>query len=195
MAPIVGGVIGGVLAALLFAFLLFLWRRDRTMRARNEGGPPLEKPRKADGRIAIEDETTHTNGLAAPWTGGGGPSYGYGYDGYNQGAPRSPFGAGTGGGAAMSEWSSPHGGSPFASHHGVPLGGAASYGDQGPYSIPPTVSSPYYPSTPSRAATMSGSGHHPTYDPVPYRGVTPEAYPYVVQGTNEDKRRYPVPEI
>lgn len=200
IAPIVGGVIGGVLAALLFAFLLFLWRRDRQMRDRNEGGAPLEKPKKAEGRMAIEDDgtapaqpgTSLTSGYSSPppsW----GAAYGYpsyGNPGYGQLQQQQMYPE------MSSAYGAMPGGHPAYGHVIVPTSNMTT---TSMLHQPPTVGSPYYGSNTTRSpppASHSQNGSSgQSYDPVGYRGVTPDQYPYVVQGVNEEKRMYPVPEI
>ncbi|KAM0793036.1 hypothetical protein ACM66B_000525 [Microbotryomycetes sp. NB124-2] len=223
IAPIVGGVIGGVLAALLFAFLVFLWRRDRQMRDRNEGGAPLEKPKKADGRMAIEDEQPNAAlaGNAAALAG----------HHHQATSPPPPPGAGSAAWTPYGYAQPPYGAPSFLQQQSYPAGYApsppemAAYGQHPPpphqyshvilptssgmtstsvvYPAPSASTPSYYPaSTTAAAATTVTSSPPPRtmsssqgYDPVSYRGVTPDQYPYVVQGVNEDKRMYPVPEI
>ncbi|KAK4058139.1 hypothetical protein OIO90_000878 [Microbotryomycetes sp. JL221] len=206
IAPIVGGVIGGVLAALLFAFLVFLWRRDRQMRDRNEGGAPLAKPKKADGRMAIEDEQPGAMAGAAPANGSMmtqantmSPSPAWAAYDYRQ---QSPYGSppptngyaqtqamyGSGPGQDLARF----GQHPAYSHVIVPTSGM-SMTSMSPQPAP--VGSPFYGSMATTASPPPPSHSRTDYDPVGYRGVTPEQYPYVVQGVNEEKRMYPVPEI
>ncbi|KAK4054736.1 hypothetical protein OIV83_000660 [Microbotryomycetes sp. JL201] len=204
IAPIVGGVIGGVLAALLFAFLVFLWRRDRQMRDRNEGGAPLEKPKKADGRMAIEDEqpSTALAGNAAslaghhaasspPIAGVWAPPYGYAQPRTTYGAGSMPYMQHPAGYAPSPEMAY---GQPQYNHVIVPTSGMTSTS----LVYPASTASPYYGSTTAAGSSPPPPSHVGShgYDPVSYRGVTPDQYPYVIQGVNDnDKRMYPVPEI
>lgn len=167
-APIIGGVVGGVVALALLTFLIFLWRRDKAARARGDGGY-VQKVKRADGKMAIEDERPQGSKV---WEGGAQQG---GYGGY--GAGGAHYGSG-------SSWGAGHSGDgSYNSHHGLLPSGAA-YGAAGPPTSPSSPSNASYAGYPSRP-----------YDPVPYRGVTPESYPYVVQGNHGEQRHFPVPEI
>ncbi|GAA5862890.1 hypothetical protein JCM1840_002315 [Sporobolomyces johnsonii] len=196
---IIGGVVGGVVACFLLGFLLYLWRRDKAQRRRSEGAP-VQKVKKAEGKMAIEDEPDSTGG--AGWAGGpggavaggaaygrydrGGPDgryYGSGYDNYG-GYGREGYGGGGGYGAGWAhsggrEHSAPvtdddshHHHQHASSYRGAPYG----------HSHPPSPSSPGYHTYPSTGAydTMSSQN---------------KAYPYHEQGFGTESRRYPVPEI
>ncbi|GAA5917294.1 hypothetical protein JCM5296_003051 [Sporobolomyces johnsonii] len=205
--PIIGGVVGGVVACFLLGFLLYLWRRDKAQRRRSEGAP-VQKVKKAEGKMAIEDEPEPTGG--AGWAGApggavaggaaygrydrGGPDgqyYGSGYDNYG-GYGREGYGGGVGGGGGGGygagwahnggrEHSAP--GTDDDSHH-HPRASSYRGAPYGPYghSHSPSPSSPGYHSYPSTGAydTMSSQN---------------KVYPYHEQGFGTESRRYPVPEI
>lgn len=166
IAPIIGGVVGGVVALALLTFLIFLWRRDKAARARGEGAP-VQKVKRAEGKMAIDD---------APPGGGFDGNHYYG----SYGAATAPQHRG---GWSDGHYSGHTGDGSWTSQHGLLPSGAA-YGAAGP---------PTSPSSPSHASHMAPQSRF--YDPVPYRGVTPDSYPYVVQGTADDKRMYAVPEL
>lgn len=170
VAPIIGGVVGGVVALALLTFLIFLWRRDKAARARGDGGH-VQKVKRADGKMAIEDERPYGRGVG--WDGG---AHHQAYGGAGAGAAHYGSGGSWGEGHHSTDGS-------YNSQHGLLPSGAA-YGAAGPPTSPSSPHNSAYGAYPARP-----------YDPVPYRGVTPESYPYVVQGTSEEKRMYPVPEI
>lgn len=134
----------------------------------------MQKVKRAEGKMAIDDAPS------GGWDGNGYSGYGYG--------AAAGAGAGAGGQHYQGSWAdrqnSGHSGDgSWNSHHGLLPSGAA-YGAAGP------------PTSPSSPSSASHRGPHSRfYDPVPYRGVTPDSYPYVVQGAESEKRVYAVPEL
>ncbi|BGP36896.1 hypothetical protein JCM10450v2_000791 [Rhodotorula kratochvilovae] len=197
VGAIVGGTIGAVLAAMLLGFLFYLYWRDRTQRKRSEGAP-VEKVKKADGKMAIEDEPEHGGAYgAAPYPGYGAGYAGYGYPhdpyGYSGAAPYAPYGQHDPSFAAASGWAYPQqqqqgqylapphsAGSNSADSHGRGGAGVAGYGAGGGSSAAP-------------ATTSRGSYYDSAYHSG--EGSDSRSYPYHVQGFGTESRSYPVPEI
>ncbi|GJN91844.1 hypothetical protein Rhopal_004867-T1 [Rhodotorula paludigena] len=195
IGAIVGGTIGGLIAAVLLGFLFYLWRRDKAQRRRSEG-MPVEKVKKADGKMAIDDDPRESKGsdVTAPY-----PGYGAGYAGY--GYPQDPY-AGY-----------PHGAYGAGSPYGSPAGAGAwggGYQQHQPYLAAAPHSARTDGSTDSSAegegkgsfaAPASGSRDARTsyYDSAYHSGeggtVDSRNYPYHVQGFGNESRSYPVPEI
>ncbi|GAA5890872.1 hypothetical protein JCM6882_008841 [Rhodosporidiobolus microsporus] len=203
-AAVAGGVVGGVIACVLAGFLIYLWRREKARQRRSEG-LPVQKVKKAEGKMAIEDEPDRSSGGEHSNGGGYGGVYGAygvpgGYDPYA--APYSAYGYGhpppppdhsayASSLAPTSAWGNPY----VHPHHyphpphsagsvesAQPLNsGASAYAPPGSPGLPPsTLRGSFYDS-----AYHSGGGSD--------RGQ--QAYPYHVQSQGATAHSYPVPEI
>ncbi|GAA6060398.1 hypothetical protein JCM10212_004651 [Sporobolomyces blumeae] len=196
--PIIGGVIGGVLACFLLGFLFYLWRRDKAQRRRSEGAP-VQKVKKADGKMAIEDEPYSKLNAVGSQEGGYGPGgggwaggpvvagaaalgrdSGYGHDHYGGYAGSDGYGA-AGAGHYGGQWGQRPGATSDDSHHR-----RTSYGSPPP---PPSSSYPYGQSTSPAPYNYNSTS--------PYGTMSSQnrSYPYHEQGFGNESRRYPVPEI
>ncbi|GAA5974026.1 hypothetical protein JCM11641_008219 [Rhodosporidiobolus odoratus] len=221
-AAIAGGAVGGVVACALLGFLLYLWRREKKRQRRSEGLGPVQKVKKADGKMAIEDEPDSSSGgghgpygseygphgYGAPPPGGYGDPYapypgypgGYGYAGP---PPFSTFSsAGT---PAWAPYPYPMPSPPPAQPqpHLLPPNSAGSTDSQQPSRDSPSQprsagpgSAGPSPSSPGFAPTSRGS----YYDSAYHSGGASDggggsAYPYHVQGAGNSTHAYAVPEI
>ncbi|GAA6010332.1 hypothetical protein JCM10207_005178 [Rhodosporidiobolus poonsookiae] len=197
---IVGGVIGAVVACALAGFIFYLWRREKARDRRTEG-MPVQKVKKASGKMAIEDEPDSSSGGdhnpfgGAP--GGAYPAYGAGYGEhyapYGQypygGVPHTAYSASA---APMSDWG----------------GSSAAYAQ---YHHPPSLQQPFLPQPPHSAGSADSQQpiHPPSspgfpsrasyYDSAYHSGGASEGgqqpYPSHEQGVGGESRRYFVPEI
>lgn len=203
---IIGGVVGGVVAFALFGFLLYLWRSDRAKSRRSEGAP-VHKVKRADGKMAIDDEPAQ-KGAMAPYVGYGAGYAGYPYDpyGYNPhaaAATAAAYGYGVPHGHDYSSYSGASGWAypqPSSSpSHGPPPRSASSAESHNRLYTQPEHSpqSPAF-SPPAGAATTSrGSAYDSAYrsGDGAASNAGSQSYPYHVQGHGNDSRAYPIPEI
>ncbi|GAA5831352.1 hypothetical protein JCM11251_003994 [Rhodosporidiobolus azoricus] len=208
-AAIAGGVVGGVIACVLAGFLIYLWRREK-IRQRRSDGMPVQKVKKAEGKMAIEDEPDTSSGGGHSNGGGYGGVYGAygvpgGFDPYNNpypyGYPHHPplppdhtaYASSLG---PASAWGSPYSPPlhPYPYPHpphsagsaesAQPLTSAASAG--GP---------PGSPGLPPPAGTSRGSYYDSAYHSGGGSERGQQAYPYHVQSQGSTAHSYPVPEI
>ncbi|BGP29100.1 hypothetical protein JCM10296v2_000838 [Rhodotorula toruloides] len=200
---IIGGVVGGVVAFGLFSFLLYLWRSDRA-RSRRSDGAPLHKVKRADGKMAIDDEPD-SKGAMGPHAGYGAGYAGYPYDPYHYN-PYAAAAAAAYGYAApyghdsiysgASGWAYPQPSSP--SHGPAPRSASSAESHNRLYTQP--EQSPQSPafSPPAGAAPASRGS---AYDSAYHSGdgaasnAGSQSYPYHVQGHGNESRAYPIPEI
>ncbi|KAK4701498.1 hypothetical protein P7C70_g4730, partial [Phenoliferia sp. Uapishka_3] len=180
LAPIVGGAVGGVVALALIAFLIFLWRKDKRSKARG-GGRMIQKVKRAEGKMSIEDDVGGRDGGVS-----GGTPYGRldlgsgdapGYGAYGRGVRGSYEKTSGGSGETDPSW----GGRGYASHN-EPTAQEIVYSRYG--DTPPPVSSGA--GTTRRESSAWGSEAEERE-----RERDSRAYPYHTQG----ERQYPVPEI
>ncbi|GAA5853432.1 hypothetical protein JCM8547_002455 [Rhodosporidiobolus lusitaniae] len=198
---VAGGVVGGIVAAVLLGFLVYLWRRDKARRERSEG-LPVQKVKKSEGKMAIEDEPDTSSGGHGGGYGGhygaygipggysdpyaGYPAYSYGY-----GPPPSvdpPYSSSPG---PPSAWS----GYPVSQHYAPPHS-VGSTGDAHSARYPPQTGHGLSPSSPGFAPPQSRGS---LYDSAYHSGGASDGgsapYPYHVQGTGAESRSYAVPEL
>ncbi|GAA5926761.1 hypothetical protein JCM3775_007031 [Rhodotorula graminis] len=206
VGAIVGGTIGAVLAAMLLGFLFYLYWRDRTQRKRSEGAP-VEKVKKADGKMAIEDEPESSPYGGAPYPGWGAGFSGYGYPhdpygAYSSGGAYTPYGydPSSAAGSAWGGYAPPHhpqhahqGGGGGGGYLGAPLSADSRSADSHSAPAPrasggASSSGGAYPASAARGSNYDSAYHSGD-------GSDSRSYPYHVQGFGTESRSYPVPEI
>ncbi|GAA6040755.1 hypothetical protein JCM8097_003282 [Rhodosporidiobolus ruineniae] len=173
-AAIAGGTVGAVVACLLLGFLVYLWRRDKARRRRSEGGfgAPVQKVKRAEGKMAIEDEAEGSSGSGSGASGGAGGDH-VGMGAY--GAVPGGMGAAAAGAGAYGWPGAPY--DPYAAY-GYPAASlppppsmpgsvdpsAYSSSYASPWGAP--IPAPYPPhphSASSSADAYSVHHHHPSY--------------------------------
>ncbi|GJN91843.1 hypothetical protein Rhopal_004866-T1 [Rhodotorula paludigena] len=198
IGAIVGGTIGGVIAAVLLGFLFYLWRRDKAQRRRSEGAP-VERVKKSDSKMAIDDEprASKASEAGAPFVGyngggaGGWPGYpgGYPHDpyAYVRGSPQTAYARDSSITSGSGYAAYPH---PHHHHPALPSPPPHAYQQQHVYFAPPH-------SAGSGSAESSGGGKAYYESPSASGDATSDSrsYPYHVQGFGNESRSYPVPEI
>ena len=216
VAPIVGGVVGGAVACALLGFLVYLWKRDKAARARGEvGGIKVQKVKRAEGKIAIDDEPKVP--IPSPPAGAYDP---YAAHYYQQQHPHQP--PPSPGHLLGGYYQPPHAPPPPAPVHSHSLDGSSNVpllapgARFGPASTNPPSSpshASYYPQAHSLQSHHSHHSHHSHSSPHAYDypasatagEVMPssagsvregtQTYPYHTQGFGGESRTYPVPEI
>ncbi|BGP13009.1 hypothetical protein JCM10213_007999 [Rhodosporidiobolus nylandii] len=204
---IAGGVVGAVVACALAGFLLYLWRREKKRQRRSEGAP-VQKVKKADGKMAIEDEPAAgaagyaygPYGPHPPPPGGYGDPYAQPYLGYGYAPPGYASPTGTAAWASYPYHPSAAVAAPAVpplSAHSTDSSDSANGGPGGHGGR----SSVRYPSQASSSAPLSSPGFAPAsargsyYDSAYHSGGGSDggrqAYPHHVQGNAQ----YAVPEI
>ena len=213
VAPIVGGVVGGAVACALLGFLLYLWKRDKAARARGEvGGIKVQKVKRAEGKIAIDDEPKMP--IPSPQAGAYDP---YAAHYYQQQHPHQlpPLPGHLSGGYCQPQ----RGPSPPDPVHSHSLDGSSNLplltpgARFGPASNNPPSSPSHASFYPQTHSVQSHRSHHSHSSPHAYdypasatagevmpsftgsvRSGT-QTYPYHTQGFGAESRTYPVPEI